>query len=304
MTAILLLALLAGDDPPRIVLRTTCGDLVLALDPALAPRCVPRIARLAAVGVYDGTALVRVDPGYLVQFAGHHRRRGPLSAEQQAEIQDLPLEAAGRHVRGAVTLAREEDGAAQTSFSILLGDAPHLDGLYTVVGRLEHGWEVLQTLASVRVFPGRPTGVWIESAWVSDGPVDPATLEGPFPAPFPSRTPSVPRSVALAGAALSVAGLLMHLGARRVGRRGWATAGLGMLLGGFFPLFAAAVPAARDADSRWPALALFLATVAMFRLLGGFETSGSATGLATKARRHEEKKEEGQGTAGGAIPGV
>lgn len=277
MTALLLLALAAGDAPPRVVLRTTCGDLVLRLDPALAPRCAHRLARLAAAGVYDGTALVRVDPGYLVQFAGHHHRRGPLSAEQHAEIQDLPLEAAGRHVRGAVTLAREEHGAAQTSFSILLGDAPHLDGLYTVVGHLEHGWEVLKALASVRVLPGWPTGVWIESARVSDGPVDPATVEGPFPAPVHSRPPSVPRPVALAGAALSVAGLLIYLGGRRAGRRGWATAGLAMLLGGFFPLFAAAVPAARDADSRWPALALFLSTVAMFRLLGGFETSGSAS---------------------------
>lgn len=275
MIPALLLALLAGDDRPRVVLRTTCGDLVVALDPELAPGCAPRIARLASAGVYDGTALVRIDPGYLVQFAGHHHRRRPLSPEQHAEVVDLPLEPAGRHLRGAVTLAREDHGAAQTSFSILLGDAPHLDGRYTVVGRLEHGWEVLRELASHRgTRPGRPPALWIETARVSAGPVDAAALEGPFPAPPSGPTPAVPRPLAVAGAALSAAGLLLHLGARRRGRRAWATAGLLMLLGGFFPLFAAAVPAVRDAESRGPALALFLATLAMFRLLAGFETSG------------------------------
>lgn len=296
MIAALLLALAAGDDAPRVILRTTCGDLVLALDPALAPRCAPHVARLAAVGVYDGTALVRVDPGYLVQFAGHHHRRRPLSPEQLADVVDLPLEASGRHVRGAVTLAREENGAARTSFSILLGDAPHLDGLYTVVGRLEHGWEVLAELAADRgTRYGRPPRVWIEEARVSDTPVDPGTLEGPFTVPGLTPTPAVPRGLALAGAAVSAAGLLLHLGARRRGRGRWATAGLILLLAGFFPLFAAAIPATRDAEARWPALAIFLATVALFRLLSNFEGPGSAT----KTRSHAEKEENaGAGPAG------
>ena len=36
-----------------------------------------------------------------------------------------------------------------TSFSILLGDAPHLDGKYTIVGVMTHGWEVLDLFQQV-----------------------------------------------------------------------------------------------------------------------------------------------------------
>src|SRR6185369_7440944 len=56
-----------------------------------------------------------------------------------------------RHVRGVLSMAREDAdiNSAETSFSILLGPAPHLDGKYTVFGRLEAGEAVLEEMVKV-----------------------------------------------------------------------------------------------------------------------------------------------------------
>ena len=54
------------------------------------------------------------------------------------------------HRSGVLSMAREDDdlNSAETSFSILLGPAPHLDGKYTIFGQVEWGMPLLGMLAS------------------------------------------------------------------------------------------------------------------------------------------------------------
>ena len=94
----------------------------------------------------------RVVPRFLVQTAEVEYRRLPLSEAQRSAIKNIPLELSELvHRRGMVTMARQEDdqNSARTSFSILLADAPHLDGKYTVFGHLEGGYDVLDEMAAV-----------------------------------------------------------------------------------------------------------------------------------------------------------
>ena len=50
-----------------------------------------------------------------------------------------------KHVRGIVSMARGDDpDSATTSFFLMLGPAPHLDGKYTAFGRITGGLEVLE----------------------------------------------------------------------------------------------------------------------------------------------------------------
>ena len=50
-----------------------------------------------------------------------------------------------KHVRGVVSMARGDDpDSASTSFFLMLGDAPHLDGKYSAFGRIVEGMEVLE----------------------------------------------------------------------------------------------------------------------------------------------------------------
>ena len=49
-----------------------------------------------------------------------------------------------KHERGIVSMARAEDpDSASTSFFLMLGPAPHLDGKYSAFGRIVEGMDVL-----------------------------------------------------------------------------------------------------------------------------------------------------------------
>lgn len=55
-----------------------------------------------------------------------------------------------RHVRGVLSMGRWSDpNSGTSSFSVLLGSAPHLDRQYTVFGRVIVGWELLERLEQV-----------------------------------------------------------------------------------------------------------------------------------------------------------
>ena len=142
----------AVERPPRVLLRTVAGDILLTLDPDAAPRHVEQILKLVRAGVYDGTHFFRVQPDFVIQLGNAQDRLQPLSPEQLALIHPIPAEISDRiHRPGALSMARSADDpdSAETSFSILLDFAPHLDGQYTVFGHVERGVEVLQELLRV-----------------------------------------------------------------------------------------------------------------------------------------------------------
>ena len=138
--------------PERVVLRTTAGDLVLALYPSLAPQHVGQFLELVRLGAYDTVDFFRVVPGFIVQLGEVDSRRLPLTTEQRSAIRKIPLELSElQHRRGMLSMARREEdpGSARTSFSILVGDAPHLDGKYTIFGHVEAGYDVLEEMTKV-----------------------------------------------------------------------------------------------------------------------------------------------------------
>jgi cyclophilin family peptidyl-prolyl cis-trans isomerase len=134
----------------RVLLRTSRGDLVLALYPEVAPRHTAQILSLVRLGVYDSTYVYRVEPGFVAQLCNAQNRKRPLSPQQQAAIVRLPAELSSvPHTLGVLSMAREDGDldSAETSFSFMLGPAPHLDGKYTVFGEVESGFPLLAMLA-------------------------------------------------------------------------------------------------------------------------------------------------------------
>ena len=56
------------------------------------------------------------------------------------------------HPRGIVSMARTDDPeSASTSFFLMLGPAPHLDGQYSAFGRIVEGMEVLDAFEKEEV---------------------------------------------------------------------------------------------------------------------------------------------------------
>lgn len=140
---------------------TTKGTMVATFVPEQAPRHVRNFLLLAQQGFYDGVAFHRIVRNFMVQAGCPHSRQGATGVPGTggpghtvpAEFSDLP------HHRGVLSMARGPDvNSAGSQFFVVLADhARHLDGQYTVFGKLEEGLDVLDAIGSVDCDFG-PTG--------------------------------------------------------------------------------------------------------------------------------------------------
>ncbi len=136
----------------QALLETPLGNVTIAFLPDEAPEHVRNFLRLAQAGVLDGTAFHRVVRGFVVQ-AGYLATRGPLTQKQQALVHPLAPEFNDtKHVKGIVSMAHGDDpGSATSSFFIVTGDAPSLDGKYTAFGRVVDGMDVVDKIEATPV---------------------------------------------------------------------------------------------------------------------------------------------------------
>ncbi len=132
---------LYGGEPPHIILETSRGRIVLELYLDAAPRHVSNILQLTRRGFYDGLLFHRVVPSFVVQGGdplGHGW--GDAGYFLPDEINDIPFE---RGTLGMPKAARD-DGSCQIFITHL--PTPHLDGRYTVFGRVVLGMEVIDRI--------------------------------------------------------------------------------------------------------------------------------------------------------------
>lgn len=146
----------------RVVFQTTYGDIEFGFYPDVAPKTVAHIMKLVRLGAYNTNHFFRVDRGFVAQVADViGGREVPLNAEQRAEGEKtVPGEFSKvKHVRGILSMGRYSDpDSAGSSFSMLLGNAPHLDGQYAVFGKVTKGDEVLSKLEEL---PTRKEGIFV-----------------------------------------------------------------------------------------------------------------------------------------------
>lgn len=142
-----------GIDPesrPLATLATSCGDIVIELDPSLAPETVNSFVFLAESGYYDGTAAHRILQGYVLQ-AGDPTATGLGSPGYTVPDEFPPADY--RYVRGAVAMANAGPGTTGSQFFIMFQDAGGLPPEYTVFGMVVEGEDALDTIATVPVGP-------------------------------------------------------------------------------------------------------------------------------------------------------
>ena len=130
------------------------GDIVIGFYPNAAPVTVEHISKLFRLGCYDTNHIFRVDKGFVaqIQSVDISSVQKPLSDECKAESQkNVPAEFTPiRHKRGILSMGRMDDpNSGGSSFSMLLGRAPHLDNQYTVFGEVLSGEDVLAKLETV-----------------------------------------------------------------------------------------------------------------------------------------------------------
>jgi cyclophilin family peptidyl-prolyl cis-trans isomerase len=280
---VLALPAAAQESPPRlakerIVLHTVAGDVVLALYPDVAPQHVEQLLKLTRLGVYDSTHFYRNEPGFVLQLANALDRTTPLSSEQQAALHPLPAELSQlKHRRGVLSMAREDNkpDSAETSFSILLGDAPHLDGQYTIFGRVESGMDVVDELCKVPCnTEHRPlVRLTVNKAEVVD--IDwlaPQALIGPRPVRLPDNLkPRATWEVAAGVLLMVLCGLVGFFGAKRLPARVLPSIHLLSVLIGGFLLLVLLFPV--GLAHQWVAIGLFFGVLGLFRVMSQFESA-------------------------------
>lgn len=152
--------------PERYVLQTTLGDITLALyDDGVARETTKHIRNLLKTGLYATNHFFRVDKGFVAQIADvSSGRRAAMNSAQRALAAlrvrgEFTESNQPRHARGRLSMARWDDpDSATSSFSVMLGDAAHLDGKYTVFGEVTDGEETLRRMEEVET---RRDGIFV-----------------------------------------------------------------------------------------------------------------------------------------------
>jgi cyclophilin family peptidyl-prolyl cis-trans isomerase len=272
----------AEEPSPRVVFHTVAGDLVFALDAKAAPRTVEQFLTLVRAGVYDTTAIVRIAPGFIAQVSTAQDRPRPLTPAQAALLKPIPLEAGElRHVRGALSLAHPDanPNGGESSFCIMLGPAPHLDGKYTVFGRLEAGDDVLAELLKAPRVDRTPTvRLSINRAEVLNvGGTAPIYLAAAHPVVPASASPAVDPTGSregVLGAGLALMVLLAAGGALLRAQLSPPVVNavlLTVVLVGAFLMLALLLPEGQHRP--WLGALLFFGMVGVFKALGRFESA-------------------------------
>ncbi len=130
-----------GGRLPRVELRTDRGPIVIELFALDAPLTVHNFLSLAADGYFDGSRFHRVVPAFVAQGGDP---TGTGSGGPSWAIRDEINRR--RYVRGAVGMALSGPDTGGSQFFLTLAPAPHLDGGYTVFGRVVSGQPAMDAL--------------------------------------------------------------------------------------------------------------------------------------------------------------
>ena len=149
---------IAKSDHPRVILKTSLGDIVLELDRQRAPLTVENFLQYASDGFYKGTLFHRVIAGFMIQGGGiepgmkNKPTRNPIRNEATNGL---------KNQTGTIAMARTSVVDSATSqFFINCNDNAFLDHRdtsaqgygYAVFGKVVEGMDVVRKIEKV------PTG--------------------------------------------------------------------------------------------------------------------------------------------------
>jgi len=133
------------------IMETSNGRIILDLYEDVAPNHCNNFKRLANSGFYDGTLFHRVIKGFMIQGGDIlSRDKDPSNDGQgnpgwtiEAEFNDIS------HVPGILSMARSKNpNSAGSQFFICHEESKHLDGKYTVFGKVVENFYVVNKIAN------------------------------------------------------------------------------------------------------------------------------------------------------------
>ncbi len=118
-------------------IRTIHGNFVIKFFKEKAPNTVKRIQNLIKNEFYNGLTFHRVIPGSIIQ-TGKSKNINSI----KAEINNF------KHELGTISMAHYKNNldSADSQFFISLKELPHLNGKYTIFGKVVNGLEILSKI--------------------------------------------------------------------------------------------------------------------------------------------------------------
>ncbi len=130
-----------ANDLPRVLLKTTAGDMELELFENEAPNTVLNFVTLVDSGFYNGLAFHRVLPGFMAQ-GGDPKGNGTggpgYSIPCECYRPDHRM-----HFRGSLSMAHAGKDTGGSQFFLTFVPTQNLDGKHTVFGRVISGFDTL-----------------------------------------------------------------------------------------------------------------------------------------------------------------
>ena len=136
--------------PPGTVaaVQTSCGEFEIELDSRRSPKTTGSFAHLVGEGVYDGTAVHRIVPDFVIQ-GGDPRGDGTGGA---GYFVDEPPPADTEYTRGTVAMAKTEvepPGRSGSQFFVVAGVDAGLPPDYALLGEVSGGFGVVRRIAEL-----------------------------------------------------------------------------------------------------------------------------------------------------------
>ena len=148
--------LVFADNPPRVLMKTSMGEMVIELNPEKAPITVKNFLEYAREGFYNGTIFHRIIFGFMIQGGGFDEKfqekptRDAIKIESKNGLKN-------KQYTIAMARTREPDSATAQFFinaeDNRFLDWPGQDGWgYAVFGKVISGTEVVDKIQ--RIKPG------------------------------------------------------------------------------------------------------------------------------------------------------
>ncbi len=164
-----------------VVLETTMGDIVIALETERAPITAGNFLRYVEEDRLDGTVFYRAmqidwgdQPNGLIQGGTQWDPERVLPGIEHEPTTQTGL----THTRGALSMAMGEPGTANGDFSIMVGDQTGLDAKpdaddpvwrngYAVFGYVTDGMDVVEAIHAAPVDPEKGEG-WMQGQMLAE----------------------------------------------------------------------------------------------------------------------------------------
>lgn len=138
------------ENPVVTITMENDEQIVLELEPTVAPNSVANFISLIEDGYYDGLIFHRVIPGFMIQGGDSSGDgTGGPGYSIDGEFSSNGFENNMKHKRGVLSMARAQDpNSAGSQFFIMTDETASLDGEYAAFGKVIEGMETVDAIVA------------------------------------------------------------------------------------------------------------------------------------------------------------